>query len=244
MERLHYSKAPITEAIIDLRVKPREGLSLSDVEQVRRGEEQSYPDVRHFAIAHGHFEVGERVGASATQQETGFVFSSADKKQVVQTRIDGFTFSRLAPYETWESFRDEGRRLWTLYRERVSPAEVRRLAVRYINRFDLPGTQIELKDYFRTTPEVSPDLHQLMSGFFMRVVIPQEELKGQLIINQTIVPPANPAVLSVVLDIDLFREIEVPNSEDEIWQFFEQLHDRKNNVFEACITERAREIIR
>lgn len=244
MERLHYGKAPITEAIIDLRVKPREGLTLSDIEQVRRGEEPAYPEVRRFAIAHGHIEVGERVGASATKEETGFVFSDADQKQVVQTRIDGFTFSRLAPYDTWESFRDEGRRLWTLYRERVCPTEVMRLAVRYVNRFDLPGSPVELKDYFRTSPEVSPDLHQLMSGFFLRVMIPQEDLKGHLIINQTRAPHANPEVLSVVLDIDLFREIEVPNREDEIWQFFEQLHDRKNDVFEACITERARELIR
>ena len=189
-------------------------------------------------------EVGDRVAASAKQEHTGYVFTSTDKKQVLQARFDGFTFSRLAPYREWESFRDEARRLWTVYRERTSPAEVLRLAVRYINRFDLPGPNTELKDFFRTTPEISPDLPQTLSSFFLRVVIPQDDLNGQLLINQTIIPPASPDAVSVVLDIDLFRDTEVPDREDGIWQFFEQLHDRKNDVFEACITDRARELIR
>jgi uncharacterized protein (TIGR04255 family) len=244
MARLHYNRAPITEAIIDLQVKPRDGLTLSEVEHVRAGEEQSYPGIQQVTNVHGHLEVGERVAASAKQERTGLALASADNKQVAQARLDGFTFSRLAPYQEWESFRDEARRLWTLYRERTSPAEVTRLAVRYINRFDLPGPNIELKDFFRTTPEISPDLPQVLSSFFFRVVIPQDDLKGHLLISQTVVPPIRPDVFSVVLDIDLFRDAEVPFREDGIWHFFEQLHDRKNHVFEACITDRARELIR
>lgn len=241
---MHYDRAPITEAIIDLQVRPREGVTLSEIEGVRSGEEGLYPDAKKFAVAHGQFEVGERVVASAQQEHTGYVFASADRKQLMQSRLDGFTFSRLAPYETWESFRDEARRLWALYRERTSPAEIRRVAVRYINRFDLPGPQVELKDYFRTSPEISSDLPQSMSGFFLRVVIPQTDLKGQLLINQTIVPSLKPDVASVVLDIDVFRDSDVPNAENEVWHYFELLRNRKNDVFEACITDRARELIR
>ncbi len=39
MDQRQYSKAPITEAIIDLRVKPREGVTLATVEKVRAGED-------------------------------------------------------------------------------------------------------------------------------------------------------------------------------------------------------------
>ena len=35
-------------------------------------------------------------------QVDGYVFTSADGKQVVQYRLDGFTFSRLRPYTRWE----------------------------------------------------------------------------------------------------------------------------------------------
>ncbi len=218
-------------------------MTLAVLEAVRAGEEAAYPGVRKLKVAHGHVELGDRVSASASQEQTGFAFVSEDQRQVFQTRFDGFTFSRLAPYGTWEPFRDEARRLWTLYRERVNPVEVTRLAVRYINRFDLPGTEVEMKEYFRTTPEISPDLPQVLSEFFMQVLFAQEDLRGHVLISQTIIPPATPDVMSVVLDIDLFRMADVPNDENAIWRFFEQLRERKDEIFEACITERARELI-
>jgi uncharacterized protein (TIGR04255 family) len=240
----HYLNAPITEAIIDLRVQPRTGLKLEELEQVVSGEEFAYPKRDGMFEVVGKMEVHSGVSASASvgQTQTGFKFTSDDAKHIWQSRRNGFTFSRLAPYESWQPFRDEACRLWTRYRKQFEPLSIVRLAVRYINRIDIPGDGIELKDYFRTSPEVSEDLPQRLAGFFMQLRIPQEDLQGQLLINQTIVPPANEGVVSVVLDVDLFRSDDVPNDEPGIWRFFEELHVRKNEVFEACITNKTREL--
>ena len=243
MDRKHYSNAPITEAILDLRVNPPDDLRLQDIMRSMQGEQAAYPEVHNRMVAHGRVEVGESISAAATQRQTGYVLTSADQQQVVQIRLDGFSFSRLAPYENWESFRDEGRRLWTRYREQTPLAAVVRIALRYVNRFDLPETKVELKDFFRTGPEVSPDLTQPLSNFFLRLVIPQDDLKGTLLINQTMVPPVREGCLSVVLDIDLFRDADIPDTEESIWSLFELLRERKNQVFEACITDRIRELI-
>jgi uncharacterized protein (TIGR04255 family) len=51
-------------------------------------------------------------------------------------------------------------------------------------------------------------------------------------------------VVSVVLDIDVFRAIDVPSSEDEIWSLMEHLRTIKNQLFEASITDKARELFR
>jgi uncharacterized protein (TIGR04255 family) len=56
-------------------------------------------------------------------------------------------------------------------------------------------------------------------------------------INVAMVPPPVPTVVSVVLDLDLFRTTNLPQTEDELWAFFEKLRHRKNQVFEACITD-------
>lgn len=244
MTAVRYSKAPITEAIIDLRIKPSANSSLQAVETASTREASAYPEVHKLAIARGQLEVGERVSASAVQEQTGLSRVSSDKRQVFQARIDGFTFSRLAPYESWEPFRNEAQRLWSGYREIVRPTEITRLAVRYINRFDLPGTRVELKEYFRTGPEISADLPQAMNGFFLRLLLPQEDLQGQVIINETIVPPAQPNSVSVVLDIDLFRDQAIPQDEEWIWNYLELLRDRKDLIFNACMTDRAKELIR
>ena len=242
MGTLHYDKAPITEAIIDIHVKPH-GLTLSQLEKSLDGEDERYPIAKPLVKFHGYMEIGERTATETKQEQIGFVRKDEAEKQVSQFRLDGFTFSRLTPYESWEPFRDEAKRLWCLYRERTAPVEITRVAVRYVNRFDIPGTQIELKDYFRTSPEISPDLPQSLAGFFMRIMIPQDDLKAQLLINETIIPPPAPGLVSIVLDIDLFRDKDVPNSEAEIWSLLEQLRTRKNEVFKACITERTERLI-
>lgn len=76
----------------------------------------------------------------------------------------------------------------------------------------------------------------------MQLRIPQEDITSLLLLNQAIIDPAGPDVASVVLDLDLFRVDDLPTTEVDIWSFFEELHERKNNVFEACITDKAREL--
>jgi len=238
----HYPKAPITEAIIDLRVELPPGVGVSELEKAHVGQEADYPRIERANVAVGHMEVGKQVTTSASTRHVGYWFRSADGKQIYQSRLDGFTMSRLAPYGSWEPFRDEARRLWDVYRSVAKPVKAIRLAVRYINRLDIPLPLGDFKEYLRTVPEVSPDLPQGLAGYFMRLAIPQDDIKSMVLLNQTIIEPAAPNVVSIVLDIDIFRKVELPTEEEDVWSFFEKLHLRKNDVFEACITDKAREL--
>jgi uncharacterized protein (TIGR04255 family) len=172
----------------------------------------------------------------------GFLFRSADGKQIQQARTNGFTMSRLAPYLHWDGFCTETRRLWDIYRSIAKPSKVTRVAVRYVNRIDIPLPLNDFGDYLRTVPTVSSDLPQGLSRYFMQLVMPLEEIKGNVIINETIIEPAKPEVVSIVLDIDVSRSNDLPSTEEEIWALMEQLRTAKNNVFEACITDKAREL--
>ncbi len=240
----HYSKAPITEALIDLRVQLPPGASLANLEKVCTNEAERYPDKRKQFSFSAQVQGGQKVSANAAQQELGWLIHSHDKKHVCQVQLTGFTFSRLAPYDRWESLRTEAQRLWRLYKEVTSPIAVTRVAVRYINRLDLPLPLRDFKDYLQTVPEVSPAMPQGLSGFFMQLQVPQADLPGMLILTEALIPPPSKSVVSVVLDIDLYRDQDLPQKEDDIWDLLEQLHVRKNEIFEGCITDRTREIIR
>lgn len=239
----HYPNAPITEAIIDLRVTPAEGVDCAMLKLNDDGVLPDYPKEEELFEAVGQMAVGPRGGSASVQQSpVGWKFTSADQKQIVQSRVNGFTFSRLAPYDRWESFRTEARRLWDVYRDRLNPQTVVRIAARYINRLDLPGDSVDLKEYFRTSPEIGPELPQQLEGYFMQLRFPYPNVSGHCLINQTIVPPARENVVSVVLDIDLFRSQELMQQEDDIWKCFESLHEGKNAIFEACITDSTRRL--
>ena len=238
----HYANAPITEAVIDLRVELPTHTTVADLEKLQAGEKEAYPTKLDLNFVTGQMKVGPQVSASTTTKPVGYLFKSGDERQVFQGRLDGFTMSRLAPYECWETFRDEARRLWNVYRGAVSPQRVVRVAVRYTNRIDIPLPLRDFKDYLRTVPEVSTDLPQGLAGYFMRLDIPMEDIRSRCLLNEAIIEPAAPNVVSVVVDIDVLRTEALPTEEEDIWAFFEKLRIKKNSVFEACITDKAREL--
>ncbi len=252
-ERRHYPRAPITEAIIDFGVAPKRDFTVEDLAGIRNFVADSYPTQEDEFFYHGEVSVptpGKPAEYETEHQHIGYRFTSPDKRQVFYARLDGFAFVLRAPYKNWEAFRDEARRLWDVYRYFTEAQSVTRAAVRYINRIDIPFTApVALERYLCTFPEVSRDLpyEGLMNNFFMQVQMWQEDLECMLVVNESPTAPPNQETLSILLDFDFFREqFEEPWRADEdaaLWEFMEQLHDRKNEVFEASITRRTRGLI-
>ncbi len=241
---LHYDRAPIREAIIDVQIDQPATLSVAalDVQSIRA---RGYPESRKLFRGQmiGHMEAG-KLTAKTEADQCGYQFiGGGDGKHVVQFRLDGFTFSRLAPYVTWEQLRDEAKHVWASYRQVVPEARVRRVALRYVNQLDLPAQLRDFKDYIRTYPEISSDLPQELAGFFSQIQIPFPQIEAMLILTQAMVPPASPNLVSVVLDIDIFKDNLKSVSDADIWGALELLRVQKNLVFESCITNRTRELI-
>jgi uncharacterized protein (TIGR04255 family) len=238
-----YSRAPITEAIIDLKVTLPEGFSVEDLEKIHAHISDQFATKEQIHAGSLLFQSGPGIKIDASRQQHGFLFRSGDSLRIFQATLSGFTFNRLAPYESWEEFSSDARRLWEVYKDVCRPSSVIRAAVRFINRLDLPGPILDFKEYLRTLPEVSPDLPQGLSGFFMQLQIPQQDLNCMLIINEAFAPPTSPGLVSVILDFDLFREQVWQSDDEEIWRFLEELRHRKNLAFEASITDRTRKLI-
>lgn len=245
----HYKKAPITEALIDIRVEPPSDLRFEDLQAFKKHVSSDYPRDETRSLAQGIIQFGPSLQASATQKPWGLVFRNASNNQVVQVRLDGFTFSRLEPYEDFDHLRDEAKRLWDVYRELTRPKQVTRVAVRYINQLNIPtgtGAKIEPEDYLNTFPRISekiPSELRDFGPFLMNLHIHQPDLKGLLVFNEAMTPPKIPETISIVLDFDLFVENPPITNEQELWAFFDKLRERKNLYFEACITDKTRELI-
>lgn len=243
---MHYKRAPITEALIDIRVDLPSGSGFEKLKEIERFVTVDYPKTQVRNRGEAAFHFGAEVKATAQQEPWGIFFYSSDEKQVLQTRMDGFTFSRLEPYETWEKLRDEAKPLWKIYQDVARPTKITRVAVRYINQFHFPGIVIEPEDYLKTYPTLSPDLPKDLRNigpFLVRLTLFQPDLKGTLIINEALTEPKKPQTLSVILDLDLF--VAEPEFQDDasIWGLLEQFHVRKNLYFEACLTDKTRELI-
>jgi uncharacterized protein (TIGR04255 family) len=239
--RKHYRNSPITEALIDIRVQESPYVTVESLNPIYARIQDEYPKREEVMFFKGQFAIPEAV-ASATQTKQGYLYRSINGKYILQTRINGFTLNRLPPYENWDTFRSEAKRLWEIYRTFVRPARVIRVAVRSINRIDIPPFR-ELKDYFKTFPEISSDLPQTLNGYVMQLLVAQEEFGGMLSLIQATVPAPKADVVSINLDIDLYKESTTEFEIDEnIWELLERLRNKKNDIFEGCITDKARNL--
>ena len=238
---IQYENAPIKEALIDIRVELPANVSIEILETIHGRVKDKYPTKNKSLQLNTRISAGDEVGASAHQTHLGFIFTSEDGKQIMQARRDGFTFGRMKPYGNWIELRDEAKRLWDIYCDVTSPIKIGRLAVRYINQIDIPFAVLDYKDYFYTTPEVSPKLSQTISAFFMQIHFPQPSIDGMLILTQAVVPPPGPNMNSVILDLDVFKVGDF-TAIDEIWVTLNKLRGIKNEFFEGSITDKTREL--
>ena len=237
-----YANAPIMEAILEVSVLRTEPISLEELSNVIEiGED--YSERIALMVASGQMSVGKQVSASASSHQIGYQFVSKDKMRVVHCKTDGLAFSRLPPYTEWSQVFKEFKLHWACYVKNVMPDTVTQVAVRYINRFDLPGPRAELNEYFRTYPEVSTDIRDDLIGFMNQLQIPQPDIKAHAIITQARVAPPTEGVISVLLDIAITMPLNVKATEDAILEPMKALRQRKNQLFEACIQPATRGLI-
>jgi uncharacterized protein (TIGR04255 family) len=246
----HYPNAPITEALIDFRVDYGEEISLQRLNAFGAVIRQTYPhsDTRDFLQAEIQFAPGQlQPGTSSTRKTVGYIFHSEDRRQAVQARLDGFTFSRFKPYENWAKLKTEAHRLWDSFVSLTRPKKVNRIAVRYINQLNLPlkGEGLRFEDYLRTFPEVGGDADQPIEQFFVRLVLPQNDLSARLVLTEALLPPQQPEAIGVILDLDLFNQnVSFEAQSSEIWDILDRFRERKNQYFEASITDATRELFK
>lgn len=236
----HLPKAPITEALIDIQVLLPSGVDVKFLQDLHKEILSDYPQVknRHKWTGTIQMKEGEKPDVASTDLGVdGFLISSRDTLQVVQYRVDGFTFSRLKPYASWEALRDEAKRLWTIYRDRTKLEIVTRIATRYINLIELPlGATLE--EYFITPPQPPRGFPGNIVAFLNRQVIQDGRTGIASIVTFAMEPPPNATQLPVWLDIDTQKSVSGQLSDTEIWELLDNLAAVKNNIFFSLVTEK------
>lgn len=238
-EPRYLPNAPIVESLLDVRVKLAPDFDAGSFNRLREQLAEEYPNVEEQNRFEGVFKLGGGVGVeSFTKSEGlhGLIFKDAEAKKIAQFRVDGFTFSRMSPYTTWDDVRDEARRLWELYSETAGPEAVTRIAVRYINHMKVP-TPFDFGDYLVAPPIVPDELPQELAHFKSQLLHSFPEETHQALVTQELKPDAAPGSAILVLDIDVSEKGEFLPEGEEMWVKFEELRNTKNQIFFASITE-------
>lgn len=252
----HLSKAPILEGLVDLRVRLPEGFPVERLAEFTPEIANAYPKLEtQYLIAGGlHFSpeggVTPDPGSSSIR---GYRRLSSDGRNIVQFRADGFAFSRLAPYETWERMYTEAMRLWDAYVEVAGPLGVTRLATRFVNKFTLPirdNQDLDLDDYLLTAPRVPKALPQELAAFVVKYISAKAHHEDRTVLFSNVTLSneqiSKQGYYPVILDIDCFiagQELSADERE-RIDVLFERLHQMKNLIFFKSLSSRTLELFK
>jgi len=235
-------KAPITEALIDIRVKLPSDFDVKDIHSMYEPIKEEYPETQEQRISEVKFELKTKGFVKPLSDKiNGYRYISSDKKQIVQAKMDGFTFSRLHPYIKWEELRNEAYRLWQLYKGITSPESITRVAVRYINNLNIPMPIKDFSDYLTAPPTVPEGLPQEVSSFLSRIVMHEPTIGASAIITQALEQIVTDKV-PIILDIDVFKLQPEGIAEKDAWEIMGKLRHFKNKVFFSSITDNLKEM--
>lgn len=234
----HLSNAPAEEAILDIRVGTDDDFDAEQFLRVHELIKDRFPQKSQIHHFQKEFQI---VGASIGEKEqslfSGYRFNSEDGRNVALFRHDGFTFSRLRPYTSWEQVTKIAYGLIELYFEARNPIEVSRVAVRYINQFDV-AISIDKVGFVLTMPITVPSaLDHDTLGFVSRIATHDKKTGTKSNILQSVEMTIDKTGFRVVLDIDVFRGGNFEPSLNVMRQIFEEIRGVKNDVFFGSIHE-------
>lgn len=241
-----YPNAPIVESVLDIQVEPSEGVTLENIDTFHDHVKDRFPKKEKRARGMAQIRISEQGPSfdSPSVNLVSFLYSSIIEKKIVQAGLNGFSFNKLKPYESWEIFSSEAHQLWDLYIKIAQPIKIKRMALRYINRIEIPLPISDFKEYILTIPEIAPNLPQGLASFLMMLVIPNPEIGATAIINEVMETTTVQQTLPIIFDIDVFKDVNYNINYDELWKEFDQLRIFKNDIFFNSMTDKAKELFK
>jgi uncharacterized protein (TIGR04255 family) len=236
-----YNRPPITEAVIEIVFD--ELVARDIVDKVRAKLLADYPLSDEEKLIRVQFHIGQQ---QSKAQEQGFRYrlSTLDRTDVALVGSGSFACSRIAPYTGWDKFHGRARQSWDTWKRIAGYRKIKRLGVRYINRIDIPwpdeSQPVRIEDYLSLYPEIPGGLVAGINQFTMQAVAPVGADSCNALLNVATAPSPLSGHVSFLFDIDVSREGDVPQHDEELWLLINSIRGHKNRLFEAGITDKSR----
>ena len=247
MEYPHLSRAPIVEGLIDILVKPRSDLTLAALFRLSEKLKSKYPEVKalHTIQADVQIDQSQKASQSVATALVGYRLERKDLPFVVMLRVNGLTISRLKPYDDWNNLLEEAKPIWDEYVSICRPEVITRVATRYINRIELPVEGLDFDDYLAAPPRIPKNLGEMLSEFLVRLVVPDVPSGAIIALVQALEGPnIEKSTIPVIIDIDVFKAVELDLSSNELWELLGTMRDLKNQAFFGSITPKTLELLK
>ena len=236
-----YPRAPITQAVFEIRFS--ENIP-EDRQQHVSGKirtryanltaEEQYEGTLDFQLQSSAFRrVGPLLRHTTSDLTDGLVIGA-----------NTVVWHRLAPYMGWKPLIERIAPELKIVLKALSGRSVARLGLRYVNRIDVPPSSdglVHFEDYLNYKVDSGSILEPCLSySWAVRGFSAEDQLSA--LVQSSTIDPEIPGLNAFTFDIDICSETDVPQSSDAILDKLERMRFYKNAIFEAGITDKAREL--
>jgi uncharacterized protein (TIGR04255 family) len=238
-----YKRPPITEAVIEIRyAEPAELTLLADAAAHFKSEYPAQQKIMNAGVAVGGVPLPPH-DALQIKFDQGHRLSSVDQTELVVLWAPSFVVAQLAPYPGWSHFFNRFTRDWKTWKRVVGYRKIARIGVRYINRIDIPakGPVFDESEYVKVYPQLPPEFGPVVT-YGLQAQSPPDAEDCRVTLNSASVLSPLLGYSAILLDIDVAMEPTPPQNDEDIFVLLNKMRVRKNAMFEACLTDRAREL--
>ena len=236
-----YAKPPIVEAVCEFRLTSETRWDLTVPGLLYERLKGSFPQKEQRMIQEMELTQGPEGLHQQIRTSERIIFFTEDKKMLVQVGPRLLAINVLKPYPHWEGFKPRIEMAWKSLQAAIEVQGLERIGLRYINHIELPAQGGELAEYFEFYPFVGQRLPQQMVSFLAGVEFSYADDRDRCRVQLTPIPGSGGKSL-FMLDIDYFLARPGAVEVVDALAWVEEAHNRVEEVFEGCITDKLREM--
>ena len=240
----NYKKPPIIEAVIDIAFSdPIEEQQILEHAKKLSKFYSEFKAISDYSLSVNVNNNDPKNPKTEVAEEKKVRLSIPDQTQSIVVSKSNYTLFQLAPYLGWDNFFERFQRDWSILKRSLGFRQINRIGVRYINRLDLPPVNniVEYENYLNIYPHL-PEAIASVAAYSMQVLhsLPQIDCFSRT--NSGIVPSPLINYISFVIDIDIYKENNLPQSDQDVFQLLTNIRNEKNRIFEEYMKQPARDL--
>ena len=236
-----YKNPPITEVVCEFRFELESVFDQKTVDLFFNEIKEKFPKKKKGQTHQIKFEINPKGQSFNKTLEEFDQFFSDDEKTLIQLDKGRLSIHKLKPYNSWQEFYPLINLVFDSYIKNIKIKSIQRIGLRYINNFEIPLSTFDIEQYFNLRPMMGEGLPQDLVSFMVGTIFAFENGRDNIKI-QLIDRLATPGKTVFVLDMDYFLVNPGSIQINEIAQWITNAHKNAENVFEAALTDKTKQL--
>lgn len=242
-----YRNPPIIEAVCELRLTPDSRWDLTIPGMIYEKISNDFPNKEPHLAQDVEITRSPQGLQQQTRTSERVWFLTENRQTFIQLGAHYLAVNRLAPYPSWEGYKPSIKKAFDALTNTIAEIKgLQRIGLRYINRIEIPGETIELEDYFEFYPFLGQHLPQNIQNFNVQCLFSflddRDSCRVQLARALGVYETSQQDKPGILLDLDYFLAKPQTVSADHALEWVETAHQKVEEIFEGCITDRSREL--